>query len=88
MQIRNQEYGSSSEENRCNFGKLSSLLVFQEFSAFNESSMFYESHLKERLNLGPLLDLLLGHLLGDLPWVPVNTSNQGMAGWNKIFYKK
>merc|ERR1719285_1485154 len=36
-------------------------------------------HLKERLDLGPLLDLLLGHLLGDLPWVPVNTSNQGMA---------
>ena len=39
----------------------------------------FETHLQERLDLGPLLDLLLGHLLGDLPWVPVNASHQSMA---------
>ena len=43
------------------------------------------THLQERLDLGPLLNLLLRHLLGDLPWVPVNASYQGVAGGGNKF---
>ena len=38
-----------------------------------------DTYLQERLDLGPLLNLLLGHLLGDLPRVPVDASDQGVA---------
>ena len=44
-----------------------------------------DTYLQERLDLGPLLNLLLGHLLGDLPRVPVDASDQGVAEncfWN------
>merc|ERR1719158_2388537 len=36
--------------------------------------------LQERLNLGPLLDLLFGHLLGDLAGILVNPGHQSVAG--------
>ena len=61
---------------------------FKEFNTFY--TCFCITNLQERLDLGPLLDLLLGHLLGDLPWVPVNASHQGMADkkehlkWNHV----
>merc|ERR1719158_649219 len=35
--------------------------------------------LQERLNLGPLLDLLFGHLLGDLAGILVNPGHQSVA---------
>ena len=41
--------------------------------------------LNKRLDLGPFLDLLLGHLLGDLSWVPVDASHQGMTGRERYF---
>merc|ERR1712137_643916 len=31
------------------------------------------------LDLGPLLQLLLTHFLGDLAWITLNTSNEGMT---------
>merc|ERR1719457_355984 len=40
--------------------------------------MVVVDHLKEWLYLRSQIDPLLGHFLGNLLWVPFNTSNQGM----------
>ena len=39
----------------------------------------YISHLKERLDTGPLLNLLLGHALGDHPWVSIDAGDESVA---------
>ena len=38
-----------------------------------------KTHLQEGLDLAPELDLPLGHALGDLPRVPVNSGDESMA---------
>merc|ERR1712156_1289768 len=57
-------------------------LIFVKSNVYAVTSghqMVIVDDLEERLDLGLLLDLLLGHAFCHNPWVPINTSDQSMA---------
>ena len=43
---------------------------------FVEHTERYKTYLEERLDLAPLLNLLLGHALGHQTWVPVDAGDE------------